>query len=61
MYADLVIYLPCMFISTYVIDNYGLRACVLTGSALMLIGSSIRVGATYTGTFMPVFFGHIIS
>ncbi len=60
-YADLVLYLPCMFMSTYVIDNYGLRSCVMTGSGLMFVGSFIRVGATYTGTFWPVFFGHIVS
>ena len=50
-----------MFISTYVIDNYGLRACITTGSVLMIIGSTIRCGATYTGSFWPVFYGHILS
>jgi hypothetical protein len=27
----------------------------------MMIGSTVRCGATYTGSFWPVFYGHIMS
>ena len=50
-----------MFLSTYLIDNYGLRVCILTGSILIILGSIVRCGAIYTGNFWPVFYGHIIS
>jgi hypothetical protein len=42
-YADLLLYLPCMFLSSYIIDNRGLRACILFGSFLMLIGANLRM------------------
>jgi MFS family permease len=49
-----------MFLSTYVIDTKGLRACIVAGCLIMLFGSSIRMLVIH-GSFWPVFFGHIIS
>jgi sugar phosphate permease len=59
-YADLPLYLPANFISTKVIETYGLRRCIVIGSLLMLTGSTVRLFALF-GSFIPVFFGHILS
>jgi len=59
-YADLPLYLPANFISTWVIERYGLRRCLVIGSVLMLTGSSIRLFGLF-GTFIPIFIGHIMS
>ena len=61
-YADLLLYLPCMFLSSHIIDTKGLRACIIFGSILMLFGANLRMFVSvYHGNFWPVFFGHIIA
>jgi sugar phosphate permease len=53
-------YLPCNFLSLWVIENKGLRSCVLVGAMLMMAGSTTRLFLVY-GSFWPVFVGHILS
>jgi hypothetical protein len=56
---DLFFYLPCNFLSTYYIDNYGLRFSMRIGSALMLIGSALRVSLRWTNIWVWLA-GHLI-
>lgn len=51
-----------MIVSSEVIERWGLKACIMCGSLLMLFGSTLRILVTaYHDNFWPVFFGHIIS
>lgn len=58
-YSDLVIYFPANFFSIWLIENYGLRACICLGSLIMLIGSIIRFLSVFNYMYFW-YFGHII-
>ena len=58
-YSDLVLYLPANFISVWVIDTYGLKACISTGSLIMLAGSILRFMSPWTSLWVW-FVGHVI-
>jgi sugar phosphate permease len=58
-YSDLVMYLPMNFASIWLIENYGLRKCVLAGCFIMILGSAMRFMATFSNGWWW-FFGHIV-
>ena len=58
-YSDLVMYFPMNFLSVWIIDNYGLKRCISTGSLIMLFGSLMRFASVWTSVWVW-YFGHII-
>lgn len=58
-YIDLLVYLPCNFLSTYLIDYRGLRFCIRVGAVMMLCGSIIRLSLPYS-TIWVWLAGHLI-
>lgn len=58
-YSDLVMYLPMNFFSIYIIENIGLKKCVILGSVIMIIGSVMRFMAVFLSGWWW-FFGHIV-
>ena len=58
-YSDLVMYLPMNFFSIYIIENIGLKKCVILGSVIMIIGSVMRFMAVFFSGWWW-FFGHIV-
>ena len=59
-YSDLLIYLPANFLSVYLMDKKGLRACIVTGSIFMLIGSILRFFSSLNRNLWFWYFGHIV-
>jgi MFS family permease len=58
-YSDLVMYLPMNFLSIYIIENMGLRKCVILGSLIMIVGSVMRFMSVFASGWWW-FFGHIV-
>lgn len=58
-YSDLVMYLPMNFASIWLIENHGLKKCVIVGSVIMIIGSVMRFMSTFSSGWWW-FFGHIV-
>lgn len=58
-YSDLVMYFPMNFASIWLIENYGLRKCVMVGSIIMIIGSVMRFISTFSSMWWW-FFGHVV-
>ena len=42
-YSELVLYFPMNFLSIYLIEKHGLRACIGLGCILMILGSCLRM------------------
>ena len=55
----MLLYLPANFLSVWLIDNYGLRMCIGTGSFLMFLGSLLRFMSISRNLWFW-YFGHII-
>lgn len=58
-YSDLVMYFPMNFASIWLIENYGLRRCVMVGSFIMMAGSALRFISTF-GSMWFWFVGHVV-
>lgn len=58
-YSDLLIYIPANFLSVWLMENYGLRRCIGTGSFFMLSGSILRL-MSVTRNLWFWYFGHIV-
>ena len=58
-YSDLLLFLPANFLSVYLIENYGLKSCISTGSILMFLGSLLRF-LSISHNLWFWYFGHIL-
>jgi MFS family permease len=52
-------YLPMNFLSIWLIENKGLRVCVVVGSTIMIVGSVMRFVSVFHSSWWW-FFGHIV-
>lgn len=60
-YSDLVLYFPMSYLSVFIVEKYGMRACIVIGCFVMIAGSLIRVVVYLGGTIWWWYFGHIVS
>ena len=60
-YSDLIMYFPMNFASIWIIENLGLRQCVVFGSLIMIAGSCLRFITYFNfGSIWFWYFGHIL-
>jgi MFS family permease len=59
-YSDYMMYVPMSLLAVKLVDNFGLKGCLITGSLIMIVGCLSKIMICFGYSIWWWYYGHII-